>query len=38
MKRSLLAVLLAIFLGLLVIAATAGFPGDDACLMDPCRS
>jgi hypothetical protein len=38
MKRSLIAVLLVVFLGLLVIAATAGFPGDEACLMDPCRS
>lgn len=38
MKRSLIALLLVIFLGLLVIAATAGFPGDEACLMDPCRS
>ncbi|HEY2558465.1 MAG TPA: hypothetical protein VGI48_02010 [Caldimonas sp.] len=29
--------LAAIFVGVMVVLVTAGFPGDEACLMDPCE-
>ena len=35
MKRLLIGILVLIVLGLLVLI-TAAFPGDDACLMNPC--
>jgi hypothetical protein len=37
MKGVVAAILAAIFVGVMIVLVTAGFPGDEACLMDPCE-